>query len=225
MNILPRSIRILGCLATAALASSHALAQDPVTGDPAAGKQKAAMCIGCHSIPGYQSSFPEIHKVPMISGQNARYLSAALSAYRKGDRKHPTMRGISASLTDQDIADLSAYYESHGQGAAPASSRTVPVPSQQIQALLTRGKCVACHGENLNKPIDSAYPKLAGQHADYLLVAMRAYQIDNNPYIGRANAIMAAQMKDFTRAELKLLANYMAGLPGDLRTVPQARFR
>lgn len=225
MNILPRSIRILGALAVAALASTHALAQDPAIGDPVAGKQKAAMCIGCHSIPGYQSSFPEVHKVPMISGQNARYLGAALSAYRKGDRKHPTMRGVAASLTDQDIADLSVYYESHGQGTTASNTRTAAAPSAEVQALLTRGNCMACHGDNMSKPIDTAYPKVAGQHADYLLVALRGYQIDNRPYVGRANAIMAAQVKDFTRAELKLLANYMASLPGDLRTVPQSRFR
>ena len=61
-----------------------------------AGEKKAAMCIGCHGIPGYQASFPEVHKVPMISGQNDKYIAAALNAYRKGERKHPTMRGIAA---------------------------------------------------------------------------------------------------------------------------------
>ena len=50
------------------------------------------MCIGCHSIPGYQASFPEVYKVPMIAGQSAKYIVAALNAYKKGERKHPTMR-------------------------------------------------------------------------------------------------------------------------------------
>ena len=62
--------------------------------DAKAGEKKVAMCIGCHGIPGYQASFPEIHKVPMIAGQNAKYIIASLTAYKKGDRKHPTMREI-----------------------------------------------------------------------------------------------------------------------------------
>src|SRR5512145_1341780 len=82
-----------------------AQAQDAKGGDIAAGRNKAAMCIGCHGIKGYQASFPEVHKVPMISGQNAAYMAAALQAYKKGERKHPTMRSVAATLTDQDIAD------------------------------------------------------------------------------------------------------------------------
>ena len=78
--------------------------------DAKAGEKKIAMCIGCHGIPGYQASFPEVHKVPMIAGQNAKYIASALHAYAKGDRKHPTMHGIAASLTDQDIADVAAFY-------------------------------------------------------------------------------------------------------------------
>ena len=81
-----------------------------ITPSAAAGEKKAAMCIGCHGIPGYQASFPEVHKVPMIGGQSAKYIEAALNAYKKGDRKHPSMRGIAGSLTDEDIADLAAYY-------------------------------------------------------------------------------------------------------------------
>jgi len=84
---------------------------------------------------------------------------------------------------------------------------------------------VACHGEGLNKPIDGSYPKLAGQHADYLYVALKAYQTEGNPQVGRGNAIMAGQAKLFKPAELKLLAQYAGGLPSDLKTVPQAKFR
>ncbi len=81
-------------------------------GDAAAGAKKVSMCIGCHAIPGYKASFPNVYSVPMISGQGAAYLSAALEQYRKGDRSHPTMRAIAESLSDQDIADLAAYYAS-----------------------------------------------------------------------------------------------------------------
>lgn len=81
-----------------------------IVGDAKAAKNKVAMCIGCHAIPGYKASFPEVYQVPKLGGQNAKYIESALKAYQKGDRKHPTMRGIAGSLSDQDIADLAAYY-------------------------------------------------------------------------------------------------------------------
>jgi len=82
-------------------------------GNAEAGRTKISMCVGCHAIPGYKSSYPTVYQVPMIKGQNARYIEAALQAYRKGERSHPTMRGIAAGLSDQDIADLAAYYGTH----------------------------------------------------------------------------------------------------------------
>ena len=91
--------------------------------------------------------------------------------------------------------------------------------------LLTKGNCASCHGENLNKPIDPSYPKLAGQHADYLYVALKAYQTENNAQVGRGNPIMAGMAKPFSHAELKAMANYIASLPSDLKTVPESRFR
>lgn len=200
-----------------------AQAQD-VAGDPAAGQRKAAMCIGCHGIPNYRASFPEVHQVPMISGQGARYIAAALNGYRSGERRHPTMRGVAGSLTDQDIADLSAYYASHPPAASTAAAAAA-APSEQVAELLKRGNCMSCHGENLNKPIDGSYPKLAGQHADYLFVALKAYQGGNGRNTGRGNAIMAGMAKPFSHAELKQLAGYLATLPGDLKTVPESRFR
>jgi cytochrome c553 len=71
---------------------------------------KVEQCIGCHGIPGYKAGFPEVFRVPMIAGQSAKYIEAALHAYKKGDRKHPTMRGVAGSMSDQDIADVAAYY-------------------------------------------------------------------------------------------------------------------
>ena len=81
-----------------------------VKGDVNAAKNKVAMCVGCHGIPGYKASFPEVYRVPMLGGQSEKYIAAALNAYKKGERKHPTMVGIAAGLSDQDIADVSAYY-------------------------------------------------------------------------------------------------------------------
>ncbi len=76
-----------------------AVAQE-VKGDAQKGEGKVSLCIGCHGIIGYQASFPEIHKVPMISGQGAKYIVSALNAYKKGERKHPTMRSVAEGLLD-----------------------------------------------------------------------------------------------------------------------------
>ncbi len=204
-------------------AVSHA---EDIKGDAKAGATKVAMCIGCHGIPGYQASFPEVYKVPMISGQGGKYIVAALNAYKKGERKHPTMRSIADSLTDQDIADVAAYYEAHGkvEGAA-LPAKPAKEPSAQVAELLKKGSCASCHGDNFAKPVDPSYPKLAGQHADYLFVALKAYKTEGNPNVGRANGIMGGMVKPFSNAELKAIANYIGSVQGDLKTVPESRFR
>lgn len=81
-------------------------------GDAAAGKAKSSMCAGCHGIPNYKTAFPEVYSVPKLGGQHASYLVKALQEYKAGNRTHPTMRAIAARLTDQDMADLAAYYAS-----------------------------------------------------------------------------------------------------------------
>ncbi len=194
--------------------------------DANAGHQKASMCMGCHGIPRYQASFPQVYKVPMISGQNAPYLVAALTEYKKGERRHPTMRAIAGSLTDKDMADLAAYFS----GDVPATMKsaadvTAPAPSPEVAALVARGACTSCHGPGFNKPIAPTYPKLAGQHGDYLFAALRAYASPDHALVGRANAIMGAQVKQFKESELKAIATYVASLPGDVATVPESRFR
>jgi cytochrome c553 len=209
----------------AALLSSAvgALAQAPA-GDIKAGQAKAAMCIGCHGIVGYQNSFPEIHKVPKISGQSGAYITAALSAYKKGERKHPSMRGIATSLSDQDMADLGAFYGSHGS-ATDAPDTPSRGASVEVAALLEKGACIGCHGANFSKPIDPTYPKIAGQHADYLYVALKSYSVEGNHVRGRANAIMGGIATQYKLSELKQMATYLASLEGELKTVPQAKFR
>ena len=223
-NLLRLLISLAVTLAAASL-SFNAHSQSAQAGSPQAGEKKAAMCIGCHGIAGYQASFPEIYKVPMIAGQNAKYIASSLAGYKKGDRKHPTMRGVAASLSDQDMADLAAFYEQLGKSGEPAEVKAVPAPTGQVAELLKKGNCASCHGENFSKPIDAGYPKLAGQHGDYLYAALREYQTVNNPKVGRNNAIMMGMARPFTHAEAKVIANYMASLPGDLKTVPQSRWR
>jgi cytochrome c553 len=82
----------------------------PVPGDPNKGAQKVAMCQGCHGIVGWRTAFPEVYRVPKLSGQNAPYIVLALKEYKSGDRGHPTMKAIAASLSEADMADIAAYY-------------------------------------------------------------------------------------------------------------------
>ena len=194
-----------------------------LTGNAANGEKKIAMCIGCHGIVGYQASFPEVYKVPMISHQGSRYIVNALKAYQSGERKHPTMRSVAKGLTDQDMVDIAAYYESHG--SALSAPEQPSAPSAQVSELLTKGACNSCHGANFNKPIDPSFPKIAGQYRDYLFVALKSYKTDGNTTWGRSNAVMGGVAKQFTNAELKELANYIGKQPGELQVVPQAKFR
>ena len=204
--------------------SLNASAQDAAKGSAAAGEKKAAMCIGCHGIPDYKASFPEIYRVPMIAGQGAKYIVSALGQYKKGDRKHPTMRAIAASLSDQDMADLAAFYAAEAKSEAPPAV-VAGTPPAEVAELLKKGNCASCHGANFSTPIDPSYPKLAGQHPDYLFTALKEYQTDKNPQVGRNNAIMMGMARPFTHTEAKQLAAYIASLPGELKTVPQSRFR
>ena len=211
-------------LALAGFASTAA-AQAAPAGNAEAGAKKAAMCIGCHSIPGYQASFPEVHKVPMIAGQNAKYLQAALGAYKTGDRKHPTMKAIAVSLTEQDIADLSVYYEQLPKDKAAIAEQPARQPSAEVAELLKKGNCVSCHGANFTKPTDGTFPKIAGQHTDYLFVALKSYQPQKSAAVGRSNPVMSGMVASFKPAELKKLAEYIGSLDGELRVVPQGRFK
>ena len=97
-------------VAFAAAAPFAAAAQGAPAGNPAAGSQKTQMCTGCHGIEGWRTAFPEVYKVPKLGGQHQAYNVNALQEYKSGARSHPTMRAIAASLSDQDMADLAAYY-------------------------------------------------------------------------------------------------------------------
>lgn len=96
-----------------AMSAAHAQ-----TGDAAAGAQKAWLCAGCHGVPGWRNAYPVYH-VPKLGGQHAQYLMAALKAYKEKQRAHSTMQAIAAGLSEQDIADLAAFFS----GNAPEPSQ------------------------------------------------------------------------------------------------------
>ncbi|MDQ3495884.1 MAG: c-type cytochrome [Pseudomonadota bacterium] len=117
-----RPLPIAACLALAALsftapaqeapapttAAATATASTPPAGNADKGRMLTYTCQGCHGIAGYKNAYPNYH-VPLIGGQSAVYLFNALTEYRKGSRRHPTMQAQAQSFSDQDIADIGAF--------------------------------------------------------------------------------------------------------------------
>ncbi len=100
------------------VAPAFAWSQTALTGNPVAGEEKNQMCGGCHGIDGWRTAYPEVYGVPKIGGQHPAYIVKALQEYKNGERSHPSMRAIAASLSDQDMADLAAYYGGNETGVA-----------------------------------------------------------------------------------------------------------
>ena len=115
-------IAVAAFAATAAF-SAHA------AGNAEAGKAKIYQCQGCHGIPGWKTAFPEVYSVPKLGGQRAAYLVASLKAYKSGERDFATMRAIAADMSEQDMADIAAYYE--GAGAKAATAPAAPKAGEQ----------------------------------------------------------------------------------------------
>ena len=110
-----KSIRALAMrnfvYSTILIISFLATTTSSVAGDPDTGKIKADTCLGCHGIAGYTNVYPTYH-VPRLGGQYADYIILALKAYQSGERSHPTMRAQAAGLSEEDMADIGAYFES-----------------------------------------------------------------------------------------------------------------
>ena len=104
----------------AVVASAAALCAHAQQGNADAGKGKVFQCQGCHGIPGWKTAFPEVYMVPKLGGQRAAYLVSSMKAYKTGERDFATMRAVVSDLSDQDMADIAAYYER--QGGAPATA-------------------------------------------------------------------------------------------------------
>jgi len=90
---------------------------------------------------------------------------------------------------------------------------------------VAKAGCTSCHGANFSKPISPTYPKIAGQHPDYLYVALKSYKTTDKPLIGRSQPIMGGIAAQFSNAELKVLAEYVGSLPGELQTIQRARVK
>ena len=194
--------------------------------DAQRGSTKVQMCIGCHGIVGYQADFPQVYKVPKIAGQDPKYIAAALTAYRGGDRKHPTMRSVAASLSDQDIADIAAYYSKLGQpdGPVPAALET-PVPDKLRMAC---GR----HLRGLPRRQLLAPPPTARSRASRASTPTTCSAALEVVQGRRQSALRPRQRGDGRdgqaaegRHHLRDRRPTWRSLPGELRTVPQAKFK
>ncbi len=181
-------------------------AQAYAAGDAARGKELSYTCLGCHGIPNYKNVYPT-YSVPELGGQHAAYIVTALKEYRSGERAHATMHQQAASLSDQEIEDIAAYFA--GEELKPTSS-LVGTPPPKVSQL-----CVACHATS-GVGVTGDYPTLAGQQADYLARALEEYKHGD-----RKNAVMPTFMTTIDDAEIEEIAKYYSEQKPALRTVPR----
>jgi cytochrome c553 len=176
-------------------------------GDSAAGKVKFATCAGCHAIPGYTNAYPNYH-VPRLGGQHPDYIVIALNAYRTGERQHPTMHANAFPMSEQDMRDIAAFLTGARTAAAP-----LPIRGDAAAGKAKSGTCVACHGADGNGNIP-LYPRLAGQHEDYLRKSLTDYQSG-----ARKNAVMKGMVAALSARDVADLAAYFASQPNGLTVV------
>ncbi|GMU42831.1 MAG: cytochrome c4 [Xanthomonadales bacterium] len=201
-------MKLCTLLALAALSASTPLL---AAGDAVAGQTKAAVCAACHGIDG-NSSDPQY---PKIAGQHADYLAHQLALFKTSVRNNPIMLGFSITLSEQDMADLGAYFAS--QAAKPDIADESLV---RLAEPIWRGgdgkrgipACAACHGPSGRGNPASRYPALAGQHAQYSAGMLRRFR-DGELHGSDANGQAMAQLaKPLTDAEIDALASYLQGL-------------
>lgn len=200
-----RTIIAASLLLIAGISTSQAQAQQ-VSGDLEAGKIRSYTCSGCHGIPDYNNVYPTF-RVPKVAGQNYVYLVNALNAYKNGTRKHPTMQVQAKSMSDQDIANVSAYFASLGSDNADSS-----VVGEDTAGAEKAIVCQSCHGPNGNQSITPDIPVLAGQHEDYLAHALSAYRSGD-----RQQAIMSTFAGQLSDQDIEDIAEYFADQNGDLQ--------
>jgi cytochrome c553 len=199
--------RIVVMVAAAAALGVYGSVQ--AAGDAAAGKAKSAACAACHGADG-NSAAPNF---PKLAGQHEGYLLKQLEDFKSGARKNAIMSGQVAALSDQDMQDLAAYFSSQTIKGGTADEKLVPMGEK-----LYRGgdvangtaACIGCHGPTGAGNPAAKFPHLAGQHAEYLDVQLKAFRGGERANdAGKMMRNVAAKLSD---AEIKAVASYIQGL-------------
>lgn len=183
-----------------------------VVGDAEAGQSKAAVCAACHGMDGNSIS----SEWPKLAGQHAKYLERQTMLFKNGGRVNAVMAGMAAPLSEQDMADISAYYAQQTGAPGVADEALVALG----ESIYRGGKletqvpaCMACHGPNGAGNPGVAYPQVRGQHADYAAAKLRAFRDGEVWGTGdQANSVMVDVARGLTDAEIEALASYMEGL-------------
>jgi len=198
-------------LPPADLTSPAAIKMRSGTGDPVAGDEKAALCKGCHGETGNSTET----LIPKLAGQYGKYIAKQVRNYQAGIRTHQIMGAVAATVNDDDLADISAFFGSqpvmagNGSGSDNTLGKNLFLYGDMSRMLVA---CVQCHGINGKgkTPDNAAFPILGGQHKDYLygqLINFRLGDRSNSP--GGVMNIMVQRLSD---TELNALAEYIAGL-------------
>lgn len=194
-------------------------------GDAAAGQTKAAACGACHGADG-NSMAPTF---PRLAGQNAKYVYKQLQDFKAGRRLNPTMQGMALPLSDQDMADLAAFFAEQKPGVGQAKADLVKAGERIYRggnAKTGLAACAGCHNPAGKGNALAGFPRLGGQHADYVKAQLQAFRAAGrndtvaDPAQKRTNdaakageagpmQMVAAKLSD---AEIEAVSSYISGL-------------
>jgi cytochrome c553 len=178
-------------------------------GDAATGKAKSAMCAACHGADG-NSAAPNF---PNLAGQHASYLLKQLQNFKSGKRKDPTMTAMVAPLSEQDMADLAAYFSTQAEKVG----KTAEDKLEAGQSLYRAGDaatgvaaCAACHGPTGSGNPQATFPRLSGQHATYVETQLKNFR--SGVRANDAGSMMRGVASKMSDAEIAAVAQYVQGL-------------
>jgi len=186
-----------------------------LTGDTAAGKEKAVTCGACHGADG-NSAAPTF---PKLAGQGSRYLQKQMRNIRDGSRPVPTMVGQVDNMSDQDLADIAAFYASQPASGGQTDPELLALGEKVYRSgVMERNvaACIACHSPTGKGNAPAGFPALAGQHAQYTATQLRMYRKGYEDEAGRTNdgdsKIMRTTAFGLSDKEIEAVASYVAGL-------------
>lgn len=177
--------------------------------DAAAGKTKSAACAGCHGVDG-KALLPEY---PNLAGQGAKYLTKQLQDYKSGARENAIMAGMAAALSDEDIADIAAYYESLPLAQGVAEEKDLELGESIYRGGITAiniPACTGCHGPSGRGNPPAGFPMLSGQNASYVYTALQSFR--SGTRANDANEMMRNIAHRLSNEEIAAVSNYIQGL-------------